>query len=68
MQCGCPECGALMAQSVHGLESECRCPYCDYSCSACLGTNSVQKKGEYQMPENFQRILLEEELKRQHGK
>jgi hypothetical protein len=40
MQCGCPECGILMAQAVKGLDSACVCPACGFSCRACLG---VQK-------------------------
>ena len=64
MQCGCPVCGTFMGQDERGLESKCRCPACGYSCSACLGTDSVQPKGHYQMPENFQRLLEEEELRR----
>ena len=63
MQCGCPVCGTFMGQDEKGLESSCRCPACGYRCSACLGTNSVQPKGQYQMPENF-RVLLEEQEKK----
>jgi hypothetical protein len=37
MQCGCPQCGILMAQVEKGLESACVCPECGYSCRACLG-------------------------------
>ena len=37
MQCGCPQCGVLMANVVKGLESECKCPECGHECKACLG-------------------------------
>ena len=37
MQCGCPQCGALMAQREKGLDSACRCPWCGHECKACLG-------------------------------
>ena len=53
-----------MGQDEKGLESSCRCPACGYRCSACLGTNSVQPKGQYQMPENFRALLEEQEKKR----
>ncbi len=37
MQCGCPQCGALMAQVDKGLDSACRCPWCAHECRACMG-------------------------------
>lgn len=37
MQCGCPECGILMAQVQKGLDSACRCPECGHECKACMG-------------------------------
>ena len=37
MQCGCPECGALMPKVEKGLESICKCPDCGVTCSACMG-------------------------------
>ena len=40
MRCGCPSCGAYMAQS-EGLEMGCVCPQCGTRCKDCLGTNSV---------------------------
>lgn len=40
MRCGCPACGAYMAQS-EGLEMGCVCPECGTRCKDCLGTNTV---------------------------
>ncbi|MGI6705028.1 MAG: hypothetical protein ACOX6S_01780 [Clostridia bacterium] len=37
MQCGCPECGTLMAQVVKGFDSYCQCPACLHKCRDCLG-------------------------------
>lgn len=49
LQCGCPECGVLMAQKERGLDSECRCPACGHVCKACLGgqkgADATFKKG-----------------------
>lgn len=41
MQCACPDCGLVMAWREKGVYSECRCPVCAYSCSACMGTKDV---------------------------
>lgn len=49
MQCGCPNCGLLMALANRGMQSECICPSCGYECSACLGTNQVLSVNEIKM-------------------
>ena len=61
MQCGCPVCGAWMGQVMKGLDSRCVCPQCGYFCSACMGTDSVQPKGHYTMPESFAQLVEESE-------
>ena len=58
MRCGCPECGAFMVQA-DGAPPRCVCPDCGYTCTACLGTNSVlsreevakMKRGEAVLPD-----------------
>ena len=40
MQCGCPNCGVLMAQAAHDGALACVCPYCAHSCAICLGNNT----------------------------
>ena len=40
MRCGCPECGAYMANS-EGLQMGCVCPQCGCRCRDCLGTNTL---------------------------
>lgn len=42
MRCGCPHCEAFMIQSES--KSTCTCPDCEYTCTACLGTNSLLSK------------------------
>ena len=37
MQCGCPECGNLMAKRERGLKSECVCNWCGATCALCIG-------------------------------
>ena len=37
MNCGCPLCGTLTVQSAKGLESECVCPACGWTCRDCMG-------------------------------
>ena len=69
MQCGCPVCGTWMGQVVKGLDSGCVCPECGYQCNACMGTNTVQPKGHYVLPENFAvQITRMEEAHAQSGK
>ena len=46
MQCGCPECGILMAKIEKGFESTCQCPACGLQCDICLGTASVIPRGQ----------------------
>jgi len=40
MQCGCPECGAFMAQVQQGLKSHCKCSDCGFECHDCMGGNN----------------------------
>ncbi|MCL2671997.1 MAG: hypothetical protein FWF10_08170 [Clostridiales bacterium] len=37
MRCGCRVCGEYMVQREQGEGSECICPWCFETCSACLG-------------------------------
>lgn len=37
MQCGCPNCGVLMAKVERGMQSRCICPNCGHECEDCLG-------------------------------
>ncbi|MHB1315884.1 MAG: hypothetical protein ACYCX2_10430 [Christensenellales bacterium] len=54
MQCGCPHCGALMAQTMRGTESRCICPNCLHECIDCLGTRfSVTVKKGQQLPDEL---------------
>lgn len=47
MRCGCPECGAYMANS-DGVALGCVCPQCGFRCRMCLGTDTVISKEEIQ--------------------
>ena len=43
MQCGCPECGQLLAKRERGLKSECVCQWCGYTCHICNGKDTDAK-------------------------
>ena len=47
MRCGCPHCEAYMIQSETEHQA-CVCPDCGYRCNACLGTNTVITRRQFQ--------------------
>ena len=66
MQCGCPQCGQLMAKVERGLESVCFCAGCGVECRACLGRQSgadrTVRRG--MAPEDWEKLLRAREEER----
>jgi len=46
MRCSCQRCGTYMVQREKGLESQCVCPDCFATCSACMGTEQLPQQRE----------------------
>ena len=55
MRCGCPHCGTYMIQREKGLLSECVCPACNLTCTACMGTE--------QTPMNTDELSMQAQLR-----
>ena len=46
MRCGCPQCEEYMVHRESGMDMECICPNCGFTCHACKGPGNQIKRNE----------------------
>ena len=67
MRCGCPECGTYMIQS-EGSQLGCVCPNCLYRCKACLGTDSVISREDFNALKHISEDIKSNSVKKNSDK